>query len=298
MARTVHTSLLIIGGAEDKVGRATILRRFVRLAGGRQSRIVIIPTASAFTDQVVETYTTIFSRLGAPAVVVVDPPSRPAAAAQALVQAIDDATGVFMTGGNQLKLSSLFVGTPLAGAIARAHARGAVVAGTSAGASIMSQFMISLGADGVTPRQRVSQLTSGLGLLPGVIIDQHFDQRARYGRLMSLVAGSPNLLGIGIDEDTAAEVRDGRKLTVVGSGAVFVVDARSAVSDVPVARRHAPLLISGAIVHSLPNGATFDLHTAQLIGFVEKHPDVIVKASSRAPDDSGYVGQSGPRRTN
>lgn len=298
MARTVHTSLLIIGGAEDKVGRATILRRFVRLAGGRQSRIVIIPTASSFTDEVVETYTTIFCRLGAPAVVVVDPPSRPAAAAQALVQAIDGATGVFMTGGNQLKLSSLFVGTPLAGAIARAHARGAVVAGTSAGASIMSQFMISLGADGVTPRQRVSQLTSGLGLLPGVIIDQHFDQRARYGRLMALVAGSPNLLGIGIDEDTAAEVRDGRKLTVVGSGAVFVVDARSAVSDVPVARRHAPLLISGAIVHSLPNGATFDLHTAQLIGFVEKHPDVIVKASSRASDDSGYAGQSGPRRTN
>jgi cyanophycinase len=298
MAKTVHTSLLIIGGAEDKVGRATILRRFVRLAGGRHARVVVIPTASSFTDEVVETYTTIFSRLGAPVVVVVDPPSRPAAAAEALVQAIDDATGIFMAGGNQLKLSSLFVGTPLAEAIARAHARGAVVAGTSAGASIMSQFMISLGADGVTPRQRVSQLTSGLGLLPGVIIDQHFDQRSRYGRLMSLVAGSPNLLGIGIDEDTAAEVRNGRRLTVVGSGAVFVVDARTAVSDVPVARRHAPLLISGAIVHSLPTGATFDLHTAQLIGFVEKHPDVIVKASSRAPDDSGYAGHTEPRRTN
>jgi cyanophycinase len=148
----------------------------------------------------------------------------------------------------------------------------------------MSQFMISLGADGVTPRQRTSQLTSGLGLLPGVIIDQHFDERARYGRLMSLVASSPNLLGMGIDEDTAAEVRDGRRLTVVGSGAVFVVDARRAVSDVPQARRHAPLLISGAVVHSLPAGATFDLHTAQLIGFVEKHPDVVVRASSRLPD--------------
>jgi cyanophycinase len=144
--------------------------------------------------------------------------------------------------------------------------------------------MISLGADGVTPRQRTSQLTSGLGLLPGVIIDQHFDERARYGRLMSLVASSPNLLGMGIDEDTAAEVRDGRRLTVVGSGAVFVVDARGAVSDVPQARRHAPLLISGAVVHSLPAGATFDLHTAQLIGFVEKHPDVVVRASSRLPD--------------
>jgi len=284
MVRTVHTCLLIIGGAEDKVGRATVLRRFVRLAGGRKARIVVIPSASAFPEEAVETYNVAFGRLGAPDVVVVNPRSRQAAADSALVGEMDNATGVFMTGGNQLKLSQLFVGTPLADAISRAHERGAVVAGTSAGASIMSSFMISLGADGVTPRQRSSQLTSGLGLLPGVIIDQHFDQRARYGRLMSLVASSPDLLGMGIDEDTAAEVRDGRRLMVVGSGAVFVVDARGAVSDVPQARRHAPLLISGAVVHSLPGGATFDLHTAQLIGFVEKHPDVIVRASAKTPD--------------
>jgi len=284
MVRTAHTCLLIIGGAEDKVGRATVLRRFVRLAGGRKARIVVIPSASAFPEEAVETYNVAFGRLGAPDVVVVNPRSRQAAADSALVGEMDNATGVFMTGGNQLKLSQLFVGTPLADAISRAHERGAVVAGTSAGASIMSSFMISLGADGVTPRQRSSQLTSGLGLLPGVIIDQHFDQRARYGRLMSLVASSPNLLGMGIDEDTAAEVRDGRRLMVVGSGAVFVVDARGAVSDVPQARRHAPLLISGAVVHSLPGGATFDLHTAQLIGFVEKHPDVIVRASAKTPD--------------
>ena len=297
MARTVHTSLLMIGGAEDKLGRATILRRFVRLAGGRNARIVVIPTASSFPEQAIETYTTIFSRLGAPEVVAVDPPSRPAAAGAALVQAIDSATGVFITGGNQLKLSQLFLGTPLAEAITRAHARGAVVAGTSAGASIMSRFMISLGRDGVTPRQRGGQLTSGLGLLPDVIVDQHFDQRARYGRLMALVAGSPNLLGMGIDEDTAAEIRDGRTLTVVGSGAVFVVDARNAVSDVPEARRDAPLLVSGAVVHLLPTGATFDLFTAQLTGFVEKHPDVVVKAAATMLDDSADAGRPAPRRT-
>ncbi len=283
MASTVHTSLLIIGGAEDKVGRATVLRRFVRLAGGRRARIVVIPTASSLPAEAVEAYTTIFTRLGAPQVVAVDPPARPAAVADTLVQAVDNATGVFMTGGNQLKLSQRLVGTPLADAISRAHQRGAVVAGTSAGASVMSLFMISLGADGVTPRQRSGQLTSGLGLLPGVIVDQHFDQRARYGRLMSLVAGSPNLLGMGIDEDTAAEIRDGRRLTVMGSGAVFVVDARGAVSDAPEARRDAPLLVSGAVVHSLPTGATFDLLTARLTGFVEKHPDVLVKAALMAP---------------
>ncbi|MHB8275747.1 MAG: cyanophycinase [Dermatophilaceae bacterium] len=285
------------------MGRTAVLRRFVRLAGGSKARIVVIPTASSFPDDAVQTYTAIFSRLGAPEVVTVDPPSRPAASDDALVQAIDNATGVFMTGGNQLKLAQLFVGTPLADAISRAHTRGVVVAGTSAGASIMSRFMISLGADGVTPRQRAGQLTSGLGLLPGVIVDQHFDQRARYGRLMSLVASSPDLLGVGIDEDTAAEIRDGRMLTVLGSGAIFVIDARAAVSDVSEARRNAPVLVSGAVVHSLPTGATFDLQTASLVGFVEKHPDAIVKAAAKARGDSedsgeaAHAGRTAPRRT-
>jgi len=297
MARTVHTSLLIIGGAEDKVGRATVLRRFVQLAGGRRASIVVIPTASSMPEEAVETYTAIFSRLGAREIVAVDPPPRPEVAGEALLRAVDNATGVFMTGGNQLKLSQVLVGTPLAAAISRAHERGAVVAGTSAGASIMSQFMISLGADGVTPRQRSGQLTAGLGLLPGVIVDQHFDQRARYGRLMSLVAGSPNLLGMGIDEDTAAEIRDGRRLTVMGSGAIFIIDAQHAVSDSPEARRDAPLLVSGAVVHSLPSGATFDLHTAALIRFVEKHPDAAVKAAFPAPGHSRHVGETAPRRT-
>src|SRR5450631_1726338 len=111
MTRTVHTCLLIIGGAEDKVGRATILRRFVRLAGGRNARIVLIPTASSFPDETVAIYTAAFARLGATVVTVVNPRSRQAAAGEAFLSAMDDATGVFMTGGNQLKLSQLFVGT-------------------------------------------------------------------------------------------------------------------------------------------------------------------------------------------
>jgi cyanophycinase len=286
MVASLHTCLLVIGGAEDKAGHPTVLRRFVRLAGGRRARIVVIPTASSLVDEVLETYATVFSRLGAAEIVAVHPPSRRDSTGEALAQAIDHATGVFMTGGNQLKLSQRFVGTPLADAVSRAHARGAVVAGTSAGASVMSRFMISLGSDGVTPRQRTGQLTSGLGLLPDVIVDQHFDQRARYGRLMSMVAGSPNLLGMGIDEDTAAEIRDGRNLTVLGTGAVFIVDARTAVSNISEARRHAPLLISGAVVHSLPTGTTFDLQTAQLTGFVERRPDLRIKAAAAEPADT------------
>lgn len=280
-------TLLVIGGAEDKVGRSVLLRRFVRLAGGRQSRIVLIPTASAFVDEVCETYTTAFTRLRAGNdIQVVHAPSRAAAHDPLLVERLTRATGVFLSGGSQLKLGQYLVGTPVGDAIHAAYRRGAVVAGTSAGASIMSRFMISLGDAGLTPRQRSSQLTEGLGLLENVIVDQHFDQRGRYGRLMSLVASSPSLLGMGIDENTAVEIRDERTLTIIGAGSVFVIDARRAVTDAPEARRGAPLLVSGAVVHALPAGATFDLHEVSLTAFVERHPDIEVAVAS-AKDRSG-----------
>ena len=208
--RPVRRTLLIIGGAEDKLGRSVVLRRFVRLAGGRSSRIVVIPTASSFSAEAAALYRTVFARLKAgPDVQIVHPPTRAAASSPEFVATIDAATGVFMTGGSQLKLSQNVVGTPVGDAIHRAYRR-------SAGASIMSQFMISLGDEGITPRQRSSQLSAGLGLLTGVVVDQHFDQRGRYGRLLSIVANSPSLLGVGIDENTAAEIRDERLLSRLG----------------------------------------------------------------------------------
>jgi cyanophycinase len=281
--RRTAPTLLVIGGAEDRVGKATVLRRFVRLAGGRRANIVVIPTASSFQDEVTDSYTEVFTRLGAPAPKVVNPGSRQEAHDPEAVALLDGATGIFMSGGSQLKLSQRFPGTPLGEALHRAHDRGAVIGGTSAGASIMSRFMISMGDEGITPRQRHSQLSAGLGLLEGVIIDQHFAQRARYGRLMSMVAASPDLIGIGIDEDTAIEVRDKRIFTVHGSGAVFVLDCRAALSDAPDARRGAPLMVSGAVVHSLPAGATFDLAELRLVDFVEKHPDVAVALATAKP---------------
>ncbi|HLS44917.1 MAG TPA: cyanophycinase [Ornithinicoccus sp.] len=275
----VRRTLLVIGGAEDKRRRTVVLKRFVNLSGGRDARIVVIPTASSMAEEAFEVYQSVFGRLHARDISVVNPRQRPDAADPALVEAIDNATGVFVTGGNQLKLGQLIVGTPVHAAITRAYHRGTVISGTSAGASVLSQFMISMGEEGVAPRQRVSQLSAGLGLLPGVILDQHFGQRTRYARLLSLVAASPSLLGVGIDEDTAAEIVDERSLTVVGSGAVYVVDARSAVSDAHEARHAAPLMVSGAVVHSLPYGATFDLGAAQLVEFVEMHPEVAVVTS-------------------
>jgi cyanophycinase len=280
VTRRPQPTLLIIGGAEDRVGAATLLRRFVRLAGGRRSRIVLIPTASSLQAEVTAAYEEALGRLGVTHVEVVNPRSRAEAHDPAAVATIERATGVFLTGGSQLRLSQFLPGTPLGAAMHRAHASGTVIGGTSAGASIMSQFMISMGDEGTTPRQRTSQLTAGLGLMDGVIIDQHFGQRNRYGRLMSVVASSPHLLGIGIDENTAIEVAAGR-FTVLGTGVVFVLDARAAVTDFPDARRGAPMLVSGAVIHSLPAGATFDLSSLSLANFVERHPDVVVSAGAR-----------------
>ncbi|SRR5580765_79267 len=281
--QTSEPTLFIIGGAEDRIGKAALLRRFVKLAGGRRSNLVVIPTASSFQKEVVTAYSDAFRRLGAPEPEVVNPRSRADGHDPRLVALVDAASGVFMSGGSQLKLSQYLPGTPLGDAIHRAHARGAVVGGTSAGASIMSEFMIAMGEEGLTPRQRVSQMSHGLGLVKGVIIDQHFAQRTRYGRLMSVTAMSPNLIGIGIDEDTAVEVHGGSSFTVRGSGGVFVLDCRSAVTDAPDARRGAPLLVSGAVIHQLSAGAVFDLVGVRLLEFTENHPDVgVTKAMAKA----------------
>ena len=277
---TTIPTLFIIGGAEDRVGKASLLRQFVKLSGGRRSQIVLIPTASSFQQEVTDAYTEVFTRLGAGGLDVVNPATRADAHSPASVAAIDAASGIFMSGGSQLRLSQLLPGTPVGDALHRAHERGAVVGGTSAGASIMSDFMISMGDEGVTPRQRASQITAGLGLIRGVVVDQHFDQRARYGRLMSVIATSPHLLGIGIDEDTAIVVADRDEFTVMGRGAVFVVDCRSAVTDAPDAAPGAPVLVSGATVHTLPAGSTFDLTNRRLTGFVEQHPDLFVSVAA------------------
>jgi cyanophycinase len=277
---TTTPTLFIVGGAEDRVGKASLLRQFLKLSGGRRSRLVLVPTASSFQDEVIASYREVFTRLGAPGVQVVNPASREEAHDAAAVALLDDATGIFISGGSQLRLAQVFPGTPLGEAIHRAHDRGCVVGGTSAGASIMSDFMISMGDEGVTPRQRASQLSAGLGLLRGVVVDQHFDQRSRYGRLMSVIASSPHLLGVGIDEDTAIIVTDGREFTVRGTGAVFVVDCRSARTDAAEARAGAPVLVSGATVHTLPAGATFDLTERRLTHFVEQHPDVLVSLAA------------------
>ena len=256
--------LFAIGGAEDKVGKRKVLGSFVEHAGGPAARIVVVPTASSLGPEIVEVYDAVFRRLGASSVVQARPETRADAHDDALVGALADATGVFMTGGNQLKLSGIVSGTPFGDAILAAHRRGAAVGGTSAGASILASHMVAFGTGGTTPKQRMTQLAAGLGLLPDCVIDQHFRQRNRYGRLLMLVAQSPRLLGIGVDEDTAAVITGQRLLGVVGKGAVTVVDGTHAQSNAATAKRTAPLMVSGATLHVLPAGSSFDLHTKTL----------------------------------
>ncbi len=259
---------MIIGGAEDKLRKPTILKDFVAASGGPEARVALVPTASSLEDEVVEVYQAVFARLGASEVVPLRPESRADAHDPELVEKLDNATGVFMTGGNQLKLSAILCGTPLGDAIVAARARGVVIAGTSAGASIQSSHMVAFGVGGATPKQRMTQVAAGLGLLESAVVDQHFDQRNRYGRLLMIVAQAPQLLGIGVDENTCATVtveEDREVLRVSGKGAVTLFDPAQMVTNAYEAARSSPLLASGVQLHMLPAGSAFDLTNRELI---------------------------------
>jgi cyanophycinase len=259
-ARAGH--LLIIGGAEDKLRQRQILARFASLAGGSDARVVVISTASSLGDEATELYLSLFRQLGMADVRGMRPLVREDANDPRLASMLDDATAIFMTGGNQLRLSSVIGGTLLGRTLADRHRRGAVVAGTSAGASAIASHMVAFGTSGATPKQRMTQMSAGLGLLPGVLIDQHFEQRNRFGRLMTLVAHSPHLLGLGIDEDTAVIVTRERTISVLGSGAVYVADARDVTyTNVAEESPERTLSIFDVRLHVLSQGDEFSLET-------------------------------------
>ena len=254
---------MAIGGAEDKLRDKLILSAFVNLSGGPDARLVIVPAASSFEDAG-ERYKALFLGMGAQRADVLYLPDRAAAASPEVAEILDDVTGIFLTGGNQMRLASIVAGTPLARKVKQRNREGAVVAGTSAGASILSSHMVAFGASGPSPRMRMAQMTAGFDLIPGVVIDQHFRQRDRFGRLLALVAGSPSLLGIGVDEDTAAVFTDD-KLEVLGRNSVTIVDGTHIVSDIHRVKGHGAITVSGAVIHVLSAGNSFDLIERRLI---------------------------------
>lgn len=270
-------TLLLIGGAEDKVGGRTILSRFVQLAGGAAARIAVIATASAFYDLVGQRYVALFDALGAAHVEVVRVRDRYEAQSGDPLAQLDAASAIFITGGDQLKLTAVLGGTPVARRIAERNRQGCVVGGTSAGASVAAEHMLAYGASGIPPRKAMMQFAPGLGLLGGVVIDQHFGVRGRAGRLMTAVAHNPELLGIGLDEDTAIEITDDGMLTVLGRGAVMIVDGQGITyTDIHVIAEHAPLTIFDARIHVLAGGYRYDLEQRtphQPVGEVELHAE-------------------------
>jgi cyanophycinase len=256
---------MIIGGAEDKLKDRVILARFVELAGGSEARIVVVSTASSLGDVATDLYRELFTQMGAVAVSGLRPLAREEANDPSVTALLEEASGIFLTGGNQLRLASVVGGTKLGAGMLAAHDRGAVVAGTSAGASAVSTHMVAFGASGASPKHRMAQISAGLGLLKGVVVDQHFEQRTRLGRLLSVVAQSPSLIGLGLDEDTAAIVWGDQTLEVIGRGAVTIVDGSQVVTDSFQTKGHRPMMVSGAILHSLPAGNRFDLRERALL---------------------------------
>jgi len=250
--------LVIIGGHEDRKREMEILTRFVELSGGADANIVVLTAASTIPDDMWSIYDEAFGNLGVTRRSHLELTSRQDANSEEFVRQIDEATGIFMTGGDQKRLLALIGGSALDAAMHVAlKLRGATIGGTSAGASAMSGHMLAQGRAEPLPEKGSVSLGAGLGFLHRVVIDQHFSERQRLSRLLTVVAQNPYLQGIGIDEDTALVVALGRGIEVLGAGAVTIVDGRTMITNVAdIKDRDTPELIDVRL-HLLPAGSSY-----------------------------------------
>lgn len=256
--------IIPIGGAEDRLRSPAILQRFVEVCGGDKARIAIIPTASSLAETG-PGYERVFRDLGAGATRSLPIESRDDCNDERFLERLERAQGVFLTGGNQLKLSTTIGGTRVAKLIRERNAEdGLHVAGTSAGAAILSEHMIAFGDEGSTPQADMVTLAPGLGLTRMVVIDQHFRQRDRLGRLLTALAYNPRPIGMGLDEDTAAFIGPEDSLTVHGSGAITVVDpSEIAYSSMDSAKQSEAVCMLNIRLHILVDGASYDIPSRQ-----------------------------------
>jgi cyanophycinase len=264
VAEGAHRGWIVpIGGAENKENDRHILERFVRVSGGEAADIVVIPTASRL-HETGPRYQKLFREIGAARVDVMDFDTRRDCHEPNRLERLEQATGVFFTGGNQLRLSTLLGGTPVAKLVRLRNAQGVTVGGTSAGASILSEHMIAFGDEGSSVISGSVRLAPGLGLTNRFIIDQHFRQRDRLGRLLTALAYNPFAIGIGLDEDTGAFIGPDETVEVEGSGGVTIVDGAGVTySSMAEAEEGQPVCMLGLRLHVLVAGATFNLHTRE-----------------------------------
>lgn len=267
MPQSTKTAILVIGGAEDKVHGREILHTFFGRSGSVEARLAIIPSASREPVIIGDRYKDIFSEMGAKEIQVLDIRDRAQTEDPKIQAYIEECTGVFMTGGDQLRLCGLLADTPMMELVRRRVQQGEItLAGTSAGAAVMGHHMIAGGGSGESPNRALVDMATGLGMIPEVIVDQHFHNRNRMARLMSAVAAHPELLGIGIDEDTCAMFERDGVLQVMGKGTVTIVDpgemSHTNYADVGA---NDPISLHNLRVHILSYGDRYHLHKRSLI---------------------------------
>lgn len=284
--------LVIIGGAEDKEGDCIILREFVRRSGGLQARIVVMTVATELPREVGDNYIRVFERLGVEDVRIVDTVYREDASAASALEAIEKATGVFFTGGDQARITSVLKDTEIDKILHRRFSEGIVIGGTSAGAAMMPDMMIVEGDSETNPRVEIVTMEPGMAFLPGVVIDQHFAQRGRIGRLLSAVAQQPVVLGFGIDENTAIVVNN-NQLEVIGEAAVTVIDV-SGITHTNLGQilRDEDLALCGVKLHILPHGYRFDLSSRKPI-FEENGSAATTEQTQNVPNEPPLVESAG-----
>lgn len=252
--------LVIIGGAEDKLKDRVILQRFVALCGGVGSRIRVLSAASSDPASAWATYQSVFAELGVADCQPIAIPDREAAESSAVTDLILQADGIFISGGDQRRLMDLIWETEAFRALHAAfHLRGCCVGGTSAGAAVLSRNMLVQGEATIRPEKEVAELDIGLGFVAGAIVDQHFSERGRLGRLLSALAQRPQMLGVGVDEDTALVIERGQGIEVIGQGAVTIVDGRSMLSNHDSIDERERLELLAVRLHVLPAGHRYSL---------------------------------------
>lgn len=256
-------TLMPMGGALDERKEPAVLMEFVRRADGRRAHILIFPQASQRRDTGRE-YVDLFKSFGAKQAVTLEFRERSLTDKKEHLDLVRKASGIFFCGGTQMRISTFIGGTKLESELLKAYQRGCIVGGTSAGASILSKTMVATGKGGASPRERILQMSPGLGLTDKFIFDQHFRQRDRLGRLIYAVASHPGILGIGIDEDTAAIVENDSRVTVCGAGAVTIVDGRKiSETDVAEIENGGAVAVSNLIVHVLTRNSLYNVKTGQ-----------------------------------
>lgn len=264
----VKGNLLIIGGAEDKWGQSKVLKHAIEMCGGTSSKIMVLTTATQKPQEVGEEYRKVFNRLGVQSIDVLNVDNRTDANNDSVAQRISNAAGVFFTGGDQLRITSILGGTKTYNVLVDMYKKGIPIIGTSAGASVMSSVMIVDGNSNAAARKCTLGMSPGLGFMEHVIIDQHFEQRGRLGRLLVGVAQNPSVLGIGIDEDTAIKVHSNASFEVVGTNCVTVIDGKTIeVSNVSELSPEEIIALSNVTMHVLPCGFGYDLTQRKIIKF-------------------------------